>query len=110
MRLVSFNLMHGRTLSDGRIEPGRLAAAIARLDADVLGLQELDRGQPRTGGRDLTAEVAKATGAGAEARFVPTVIGVPGSTRGGSCLQVCCKIRFSGRFGVGATDAGRTVV
>jgi endonuclease/exonuclease/phosphatase family metal-dependent hydrolase len=77
MRLASFNLMHGRTLSDGRIEPGRLAAAIARLDADVLGLQELDRGQPRTAGRDLTAEVAKATGAG-EARFVATVAGVPG--------------------------------
>jgi endonuclease/exonuclease/phosphatase family metal-dependent hydrolase len=77
MRLASFNLMHGRTLSDGRIEPGRLAAAIARLDADVLGLQELDRGQPRTTGRDLTAEVAKATGA-SDARFVATVVGVPG--------------------------------
>jgi endonuclease/exonuclease/phosphatase family metal-dependent hydrolase len=78
MRLASFNMMHGRTLSDGRIEPGRLAAAIARLDADVLGLQELDRGQPRTNGRDLTAEVAKATSTDAEARFVPTVAGVPG--------------------------------
>ncbi|GAA1705746.1 endonuclease/exonuclease/phosphatase family protein [Fodinicola feengrottensis] len=78
MRLASFNVMHGRTLSDGRIEPGRLAAAIARLNADVLGLQELDRGQPRTGGRDLTAEVATATGTGAQARFVATVSGVPG--------------------------------
>ena len=77
MRLATFNLLNGASLSDGRSEPGRLAEAVRVLDADVVGLQEVDRGQPRSGGRDLTAEVAEAAGA-VSWRFAPALVGTPG--------------------------------
>lgn len=73
----TFNLMHGRSLHDGRVVAERLRAAVTVLDADVLGLQEVDRHQPRSGGADLTAEVAGAMGA-AHHRFVATLYGTPG--------------------------------
>ena len=41
LRIVTFNIQHGRG-PDGRADAGRLANALARLDADVLGLQEVD--------------------------------------------------------------------
>ncbi len=77
MRLATWNLLHGRSITDGQVVASRLAEGARLLDADVLGLQEVDRGQPRSGGRDLTAEVAEATGAVAW-RFVPAVVGTPG--------------------------------
>lgn len=77
MRLATFNLMHGRSLHDGRVDPERLRRAIAGLDADVLALQEVDRGQPRTGGIDHTAVAAEALGA-LEHRFAAAIIGTPG--------------------------------
>ena len=79
MRLATFNLLHGRSLSDGRVDIDRLRDAAAALDADVLGMQEVDRAQPRSGGHDLTAEVAAALGAH-HSRFVPAVMGTPGQT------------------------------
>ena len=45
MRLATFNLLHGRSLTDGLVDSDRLAAAVAALDADVLALQEVDRDQ-----------------------------------------------------------------
>ena len=60
MRLATFNLLHGRSLSDGAVHAERVAAAVAELDADVLALQEVDRAQPRSGGLDLTAIAARA--------------------------------------------------
>ncbi len=77
MRLATFNLLHGRSLRDGTVDAARLRAAISTLDLDVLGIQEVDRAQPRSGGLDLTAEIADAMGATAY-RFVPAVIGTPG--------------------------------
>jgi len=79
VRLATFNLLHGRSLSDGTVHAGRLADAIADLDADVLGLQEVDRGQPRSGLLDLTAIAAEALGAPVH-RFVAAVAGTPGET------------------------------
>ncbi|WP_256788626.1 endonuclease/exonuclease/phosphatase family protein [Frankia sp. AvcI1] len=80
MRLGSFNVMHGLSLADGRVEPHRFAAAVAGLGADVLGLQEVDLDQPRSGGVDLAAEAAAALGAAdGNWRFVPTVFGTPGA-------------------------------
>ncbi len=79
MRLATFNLLHGRSLSDGRVEPGRLAEAARTLDADIVGLQEVDRGQLRSGGADQTAQVARALGAD-HWRFVPAIVGTPGTT------------------------------
>ncbi|MDP8936802.1 MAG: endonuclease/exonuclease/phosphatase family protein [Actinomycetota bacterium] len=79
MRLVSFNVLNGRSLADGRVSTPRLAAACASLDADVLALQEVDRHQTRSGDVDQTEAVAEATGAVAW-RFEPALIGEPGAT------------------------------
>ncbi|WP_189082127.1 endonuclease/exonuclease/phosphatase family protein [Mangrovihabitans endophyticus] len=79
MRLATFNLLHGRSLSDGKVHAGRVAAAVAALDADILGLQEVDRGQPRSGLLDLTAIAADALGAPVH-RFAAAIAGTPGET------------------------------
>lgn len=79
MRLATFNLLHGRSLTDGRVVADRLTEAAQQLDADVVGLQEVDRGQPRSGGADQTGHVARAMGA-AHWRFVPAIVGTPGAT------------------------------
>lgn len=79
MRLATFNLLHGRSLSDGTVHAGRVSRAISSLDADVLGLQEVDRAQPRSGLLDLTAIAAEAMGAPVH-RFAAAVVGTPGET------------------------------
>jgi endonuclease/exonuclease/phosphatase family metal-dependent hydrolase len=79
VRLASFNVLHGRSLADGVVSTDRLVAACASLDADVLALQEIDRGQARSGGADQTAAVAAGMGATAW-RFEPALIGEPGAT------------------------------
>jgi endonuclease/exonuclease/phosphatase family metal-dependent hydrolase len=79
VRLATFNLLHGRSLSDGTVHAGRVAAAVADLDADVLGLQEVDRAQPRSGLLDLTAIAADALHAPVH-RFAAAVVGTPGET------------------------------
>ncbi|MEV6927515.1 endonuclease/exonuclease/phosphatase family protein [Dactylosporangium sp. NPDC051485] len=79
MRLGTFNLMHGRSLADGRVDHDRIAESVAGLDADVLGLQEVDRAQPRSGHADLARIAADALGA-RHVLFVPAVVGTPGET------------------------------
>jgi endonuclease/exonuclease/phosphatase family metal-dependent hydrolase len=79
VRIASFNLLHGRSLDDGRVDVDRLATAVKSLDADVLGLQEVDRDQPRSFGADLTAVAAEAMGA-PEHQFVAALAGTPGGT------------------------------
>jgi endonuclease/exonuclease/phosphatase family metal-dependent hydrolase len=92
LRLASLNLFSGRSLQDGMIDADRLVAAIGSLRADVLALQEVDRGQSRSGLVDQAALAAgavaaaasgKGVAAGAAAadpqlRYQPTVIGTPG--------------------------------
>lgn len=77
MRLATWNVLNGASPVDGQVDAGRLREAAASLHADVLGLQEVDRGQPRSAGLDLVAEVAEGTGAAAW-RFVPSLYGTPG--------------------------------
>ena len=79
VRIATFNILHGRSLDDGRVDIDRLASAVTSLDADVLGLQEVDRDQPRSLGADLTAVAAEAMGA-AEHQFVAALAGTPGGT------------------------------
>jgi endonuclease/exonuclease/phosphatase family metal-dependent hydrolase len=79
VRIATFNILHGRSPADGRVDVDRLAAAVESLDADVLGLQEVDRGQPRSMRADLTAVAAKAMGA-PEHQFVAALSGTPGGT------------------------------
>jgi endonuclease/exonuclease/phosphatase family metal-dependent hydrolase len=79
VRLVSFNLLHGMGIDDGKVDEARLRSAVRMLDADVLALQEVDRAQPRSHDLDLVDVVADEIGApAAQARFVPSLIGTPG--------------------------------
>jgi endonuclease/exonuclease/phosphatase family metal-dependent hydrolase len=77
VRLATFNVLHGRSLDDGLVSADRFRASVAALDADVVGLQEVDLDQPRSGHLDLTALAADALGA-ADHRFVAAVVGTPG--------------------------------
>jgi endonuclease/exonuclease/phosphatase family metal-dependent hydrolase len=78
VRLATLNLLNGMSLSDGRVDAPRLRAAVQVLAPDVVGLQEVDRAQPRSHGLHLTREVAEALGA-EHWRFVPALIGTPGA-------------------------------
>jgi endonuclease/exonuclease/phosphatase family metal-dependent hydrolase len=78
VRLVTWNVLHGCSPDDGRVDLDRFAAAVRSLDADVLALQEVDRGQSRSGHADLTEVAAQAMGA-RDRRFVPALVGDPGS-------------------------------
>lgn len=78
MRVATFNILHGRTVGQD-VDLDRLRAGVRRLDADVLGLQEVDLDQPRSGKADLTAVAAEAMGAVAH-RFVAAISGTPGAT------------------------------
>ena len=77
MRLATFNILHGRALSDGLVDLDRLAAAVRILDPDILALQEVDRDQPRSHLADLTAVAAEAMGAVTH-RFAAALSGTPG--------------------------------
>ena len=79
MRFASFNILHGRSIADDRVDVDRFADAVKSLDADVLALQEVDRDQPRSFLADLTEVAAQATGAVAH-RFVAAIAGTPGAT------------------------------
>ena len=63
MRVASFNILHGRALSDQRVDLDRLAEAIGLLNPDILALQEVDRLQPRSHGADPHGRAAEAMGA-----------------------------------------------
>ena len=61
LRVMSYNLHHGEGL-DGKLDLQRIAKVITDAKADLVGLQEVDRGVERTQRRDLPAELAKLTG------------------------------------------------
>jgi endonuclease/exonuclease/phosphatase family metal-dependent hydrolase len=79
MRFATFNILHGRSPTDGTVDIDRFAACIRALDADVLALQEVDKDQPRSHSADLTAVAAEAMGA-QEHVFVAAISGTPGAT------------------------------
>ena len=62
MRVVSFNIHHGTVGRRGPVDPEQLGAVCAGFDADVIALQEVDRGTWRAGGADLAAVAAEACG------------------------------------------------
>lgn len=78
MRIVTWNILHGRSPVDDEVDPDRFARAVEELDADVLGLQEVDRNQPRSKHADLTSLAADAMGA-PEHQFVAALSGTPGT-------------------------------
>jgi endonuclease/exonuclease/phosphatase family metal-dependent hydrolase len=60
-RVMTYNIHHGEGL-DGKVNLPRIAELIKHEKADIVALQEVDKGVKRTDGRDLTAELAKLTG------------------------------------------------
>lgn len=79
VRVATFNILHARSPSDGRVDLDRFTAAIRTLDADILALQEVDRDQPRSQGADLTLVAAAAMGATAH-RFAAAMVGTADGT------------------------------
>lgn len=80
LRFATFNMLHGLSVSDGLISQTRLIEAVRVLGADVLGLQEVDRHQPRSGTVHQTEVVAVAMRA-VSWRFVPALLGTPDPPR-----------------------------
>lgn len=72
MRIGTWNILAGSAVTPGEHES--LAAAVARLDLDVLGLNEVDLHQERSGFADQTREAATAMGA-VDWRFGPSFQG-----------------------------------
>lgn len=60
-RVMTYNIHHGEGL-DGRVDLERIAELIRAQQADIVALQEVDRGVQRTDRRDFPAELAARTG------------------------------------------------
>jgi len=60
-RVMTFNIHHGEGL-DGKLDLERIAAVIQQQGADIVSLQEVDKGLQRTARRDMPAELARLTG------------------------------------------------
>ena len=78
MRIATWNILSGRAPTAEQVDEARFADAVRSLGADLLGLQEVDRAQPRSGNLDLTAVAAEAMGA-REWMFAPALTGTPDS-------------------------------
>lgn len=61
IRVMTYNIHHGEGL-DGKVDLLRIAQLIKEQGADIVGLQEVDKGVERTQRRDLPAELAALTG------------------------------------------------
>jgi endonuclease/exonuclease/phosphatase family metal-dependent hydrolase len=79
VRIATFNILNGRSPGEDTVDVEQFRSAIQRLDADLLGLQEVDRHQPRSQDADLTAIAAEAMGA-RHHRFVPALVGTPSTS------------------------------
>jgi len=60
-RVMTYNIHHGEGV-DGRIDLERIADVIKKERADLVALQEVDKGVARTARRDFPAELAVLTG------------------------------------------------
>lgn len=58
---MTFNIHHGEGM-DARLDLERIAKVITDAKADIVGLQEVDRGVERTQSRDILKELADLTG------------------------------------------------
>lgn len=114
MRLATFNVLHGQAVTGpeslaasgqhpdriGPGDPGALAAAISALDAEVIGIQEADVDQPRSGAvhqPELIANVMDAPWW----RFVPTVLGTPGGVAGFASADATARAEAADGISIG---------
>jgi endonuclease/exonuclease/phosphatase family metal-dependent hydrolase len=58
LRIMTYNV-HGCVGMDGKLSPERIARMIAEQSPDVVALQELDVGRPRSGGIDQAQSIAR---------------------------------------------------
>ena len=77
--MATYNIRHAEGM-DGRVDLARIAHVIGILKADVIALQELDRGWERSGGVDQVVELERMTGL--HLYFCPTVIRDDGAEYG----------------------------
>ncbi len=78
LRIATCNLLHGLSVpAGGALDLDAAGDAVAALDADVVALQEVDRGLERTGGVDQVAALASRTGL--HGVFAPALLGDPGT-------------------------------
>jgi endonuclease/exonuclease/phosphatase family metal-dependent hydrolase len=61
VRVAAYNIKHGEGM-DGTVDLARAVAVLQALDADVITLQEIDRGTARTGGVDQAARLGEMLG------------------------------------------------
>ena len=61
LRVATYNV-HGCVGIDGQRSEGRIAEVIASMSADIVGLQELDLGRPRSAHADQAALIARQLG------------------------------------------------
>lgn len=61
LRVMTWNIHHGEGL-DGKVDLERISTLIRSERAEIVALQEVDKGVERTGRRDLPAELGKLTG------------------------------------------------
>lgn len=61
LRVLSYNIHHGEGM-DGKLDLERIAQVIKDTDADLVALQEVDKGVERTDGIDEPAVLAELTG------------------------------------------------
>jgi endonuclease/exonuclease/phosphatase family metal-dependent hydrolase len=81
VRVATFNICSGRDPATGAIEPARLKDAVREINADVLALQEVDRGQPRSAYCDQARDAADAMEcAPGDWRFAAALHGTPGES------------------------------
>ncbi len=62
---MSYNIRNGRG-ADGRVDLGRIADVIASYDPDIVALQEVDAGRPRSGSVDQAADLGARLGLAVE--------------------------------------------
>ena len=89
LRAATFNVHHCEGI-DGRVDVGRIADVIKRTEADLIALQELDRGMPRSDGTDQPAELERLTGM--TVTFHPTL------SRGGGEYGIAVAARGEAAF------------
>jgi endonuclease/exonuclease/phosphatase family metal-dependent hydrolase len=75
LRVGTLNLASGRDSTGRPLDEDGLRKAVTDLDVDVLAVQEVDAGQPRSGGGDQIAVLGAALGA--DWRTAATVAGTP---------------------------------
>lgn len=71
LRVVTYNVHYCKGL-DGRFAPDRIARILRALDPDIVALQEIDCGRPRSRGDDQLAYLAKELGL--HQLFAPSIV------------------------------------